>query len=158
MDFLDKWAKRVAIRSGVSSHESHLFYRDIGLALLFIPSGLLTVVCLAAFEFSAICWVSASVGALSLYYATKWGVLVAALFGMLGIRFAFGAVFFKSLSMFVAALGFSAIVLALAFSDRTPYPDSEDHCSNKDYVAMVYKNILLRDQAKFERTARSSLV
>ena len=128
VDSFDKWAKRVAIRGGASPHESPLFYRDIGLALLFIPSGMLTVLFLASLKFNAVFWVCTFVVASSLYYSTKRRAIVAALFGMLGIRFAFGSVFFKSLSMFLAALGLTTIALALAFSDRTRYPDpDEDH-------------------------------
>jgi hypothetical protein len=49
--------------------------------------------------------------------------MVAAFLGMLGIRFAFGSLFFRSVSMFLAALGFSVLALVIALWDRRAYPD-----------------------------------
>ena len=121
---LDRFVRWVATRIGVPVNESPLFCRDVILALLFVPAGIGIALSVFEQQFGVAFWLCSLLAVGSLYFATKRQVLLASLIGFFAIRFAFGALIFRSLRLLLASALCAGVAIAIAYWDRTDYPDS----------------------------------
>lgn len=110
---------------GASATESRLFYRDFVLTLVFIPAVILVVLLIVEQKFNVTFWVCTAIAVTAFYCATKRLALLAALLGIFAIRFAFGSLIYRSVPLFLSAVGFAVAAVVSAFWDPTDYPDDD---------------------------------